>query len=1368
MAGREIMYSSDPTTKTLQQSSTSEVEESLTVNEGSFHGEIKTFKHRHVIRSPQIVITCPADSFRQTFVCSACTAGPACCADQSEENKEPFSVDQRMSLHDNGSDVASDSEGTRICSECGSTYSENSDWSSSCSENGQDPEPNTSPLKKFTSIDNLNEVNSESNTGSFSNPRSNSRNESQSSSSSTSENEDEDDEEIILVQIDRNLKNVVDNHIRSRKISLNLSDAESLEDSRFLSPVKEIPNSKESKILQRFLKQVETHPQEEDLDVILEIVGEEDEEPCNRSKVNIRECTEKFKDIYARKLKEIYHRKYRNSDFSSKTNGNFQNDVDLSNSEPDFIADKVVNRIVTPYSLSRVQSTPTESASKSDVNDYAISIKESTASVIDSQQSRENLKPLELMKPKPSLTSIEPNRTYSKIPNMELKSYRPKVDQELSGSKFVCKNQMMIDKLPEIRQFHPNNIDPKIPLEDRTYLKATSLINEIESCFKETAVLVEKSIGSNRAPTFVVRSDIETQKLHPNRCKQRDLYSPFQNGKENSRAEKQNYSSCQYDTSKNERVINDYQSIWNFGKSDLPSPVRCWESDSLQKGFFEGNKNEYHSVDGKHLQQQETMKSNIGDSVSVNKGYDSENLYANDESNSQPDFIAVDTGYSRLDNTEQIGGCTRKGNKFKHSNDEFNSQEEALKVDTDRIPRTLEESIDIFEMILGDRRSESRKSYDSGLSSSTLVLNSSKFLKENSIVSSERCSKYNSTNDLLCVSDDDYFDQTWTLGRNRNRFKSALHLGDIYKTRNKLSPPEGSSDIPSASKDGIKERSPETNIKEPDFQNSYKKFDSFDLFSDFDNHIEDNRTRRPGNLTAYRPEIVKYRNRLSKRESKSKYKTENMKLDSSLMNDDKTTKKLKRKLAPPLQNNQSLSQWRSEPDFGKLTFPSFGFQCSSSEEYYDKNYLTTSITTSLLKNSRFGEDATEQKKMNCEENGLHRKKTASSATENGSAGISSGTMGILNEQPLFAQVDELLKGLSESRVDSSSESDEGVVSDQSDVSEFNHSERIKCASVSEIIEAIDGSNGDKELEKNIEQIVHGINSIKEKHLGKKIEEELENYIRPKIELLRENINTNLRTSTSNSKSTKMRSLNSVNERKRSIERGAADLSEKIKKLAELPEIRDVITKMNHQSTKSLWKLQSRGPLPRYSRKEEYERQLAVRGIQRGSDHVDVTRTSTRSSSCFSFFEDPDSGDVSDLSDCHIGNSRSRKRELSPSDANALLDSQHNRNSFIMKMLHQNLRCYVITLAFLEKLLNGDVIHSEPSIGICSNFFDDFSSTKTEIKNSGFAALEKAMSMLPGISGYNATSCEQPIYDIGHQAFLQGLHRQHLVESQRNS
>lgn len=1235
------------------------VEESLLVNKGSFQGEIRTYKRRHVMSSPQIVITCPADNVVSNFVCRACRAGPACCADQDDTIRDSSAVGHSSVENCNGSqsEVESDySEGSVTCSECGSTFSSSSsnssDWSSaSSSDDDQDSLPDNAPrMKKFTSVCDLS-TDFSSSLGDGNAKGSNDRVLSSNSSSSNSSSSDDDEEEVIMVKIDKDLKDVVDNHIRSRKNSLDSSDSESCSDRRSPSPMKECRSSKESEILQKFLEQVETHPQEEDLDVILEIVGEEDEEPANRSKVNIRECTEKFKDIYARKLKQIYHRKYRLSESSD------ENDI-----------------------IKRIEPTMKDVSGNSNVS----KLKESFA------------------------TTSTPIFTSESSPQ----AYR--------------KDKTMIDKLPEIQQFHPNNIDPKIPMEDRTYLKATSLINEIETCFMETAFLVEKSIGSNKPSSYVLkserekRSSIDSSHLSDSLSISNAMSSGSSTSSTNEcNSEEANVSwgqdSIQYNLPQNQRVVNEYQTIWNSADTGAKPKTKM--------AFTQ-----------------------------------------------QPDSTAEHTRSS----------CEHDGRQFKAW------QRRSFRDKINRSPRTLEESIEIFEMMLGDRHSDSMKSHDSGLSSSTLVLDSSRFLKEQSVNKSPSGSpKYNSTNNLLdSFDDEDNYYLGGSLNRTKNQFKSSVTLRG--KTGSKMSR-NSTSDLDDSNYSAVDLQNLKSIENYLNFSNSYKSFEDLDAFSDSENNPHSN--------------IIENNERCSKSKTSTEIRTStpsekrwlNFKQRRRLLSERNDPDfKVNHHSNESSQDDNSLyhSKWKSEPDFGSLSYPHFGYQSSSTEHYYDQDYLTTSVTSSVLKNPP------KINQLSLEENVLSSTENATSTKEDFSLDVSGGTMGILNEQPLFAQVDELLKGLNESLVDNTSESDEGVVSDQSDSSDCNspsNTNKLDCQ-FKTVVERFN-ENDDEELDRNIEQIVRGINSIKEKHLGRKIEAELENFIRPKIELLRENLNSNMRNSNNIGPGSENSFAYNDEDRKLHLKKEAEDLSEKIKTLAELPEIREILSNMNYQPSGSVRRMKYNKECnaleqisqvsdelktlsfikedldysqssEHQSRRSDYEKRMTFRRYRQSVERTNFTKSSSRSSSCFSYFEEADSGGGSDFSDSQMNNydqPNGHMKDLSTESDEST--SEPNRNSFIMKMLHQNLRCYVITLAFLEKLLNGS--GNEQDISKTADLFDNFVKNESEISTVGFSALEKAVSIIPGMAEPEVTSSGaddfSAPFDIGHQAFLQGLHRKHELE-----
>lgn len=1287
----------------IENSCAKNIEECVIITKGSFKGEIRTSNRRHVLRSPEIVITCPADDFPTDEFCINCHSGPVCCFDEEETEDSSCTSEsgsETLTVKNINCDesLETNKQNRVCCCDCGTTISSHSDYSYCVSEDGlcsRNVRETIPSLKRFSSVDYLNRNFSSplESDNVFPQPIDHDQSDVVNNISGSSSEFNSDEEETIHVRIGEELKEVIDNHIKSRKKSTS-----SIESDYYLSDSSSDANynsrSKETEILQKFLEQVETHPQEEDLDVILEIVGEEDEEPYSRSRVNIRECTEKFKEIYSRKLKQIYHNKCHKSydnETSKFKNANKIKEIDVKPKEND-------------------SSSKTELFFEANNESYANEMNQ-------------------------FLTANENNSV-------------------------TKKERTMIDKLPEIRQFHPKNIDSKLPYQDGTYLKATSLINEIESCFMETAFLVEKSIGSNKPSSYVLKSERDaTNTCLCDSANEDDPSKLNQNANINSKKhefeEESKYDCLYYNKGKSDRLMNEYQYIWNSVENDIG---------------------------------QKEMNSREEDNATP----DSNEQYTNNAFLTTPNI-----DYKSQDISKEV--------ETNNNNDDILS--------ADHVPRSLEESIDIFEMILADRRKEHRKSYESELCSSALVLNATKYSQHNVRNDESNITKYKSSDDLLdstasvtsshqhwfdrrerCQNEDsnvqcsnEYTNHCSTKITDTPRYRSSSdiklletnHRNKIYKEKSFLSKFRGRSRNPNSS--------------------TYRRYDVFDSLTDDESYTHA-RTRHSCWWHDDEPEIVSKKNCLQterKEEEDDKEIQGCIKTDEngkdiketisceSYGNGNKYEKESQchKAVAASANDNKIFNKWKSESDISNRMYPVFGFQSSSTEEYYEKNDVKTSMTSTVHKN------VTKSAQQTMEENG-NENISLEEFRENQADDNRGETIAILSHQPLFAKVDEMLRGLVECRVDSiTSDSDEGVVSDQSEISDKNNNGiKTDCYSASQIFSTINGTDGDTELENNIIQIVRGINSISEKHLGEKIEEELGKIARPAMENLCDGFNLNIKKSINAFE----KQCSHLNFSKYSNK--TCSLSTEIKNVSKSPELEKYINYSNQKQNQRITTCKEASAMEEISRISDELKTLGIYDggtvpdvkvgteytelpiwLQRSSRRADYYRnqdhSSTspaqeqvtrqkRSSSCGSYFNDVDSGAASDDS-----NPPFEKAKNLPESDNVLPEiSQENvpaRNSFILKMLHENLRCYVITLAFLEKMLTEDV-------GYAGNETDSaLMITGVPDESTPLMKFETCdeVRVIPIPNPYSPPSDTESCWpaSTGHAAFLRGLQRKHRLE-----
>ena len=1187
----------------FKKTSSGKREFSLTINKSIYDSEVKTIKRQHVLQSPAIVITCPADTLPATAFCSRCNGGPVCCYDQSSD-EETTSSSSRSSCISKVSSHKSHSQ--LVCCDCGTSISNSSAYSTcSSDEEGSFYVSSNSNLKRFTSVGDLSRD--------FKTYQENQENEYFSSSSSTASS---DDEEVICVEIDEKLKEVVDEHLSSRKNS-SASSIDSLDDS-------DDSSSKESEILQRFLEQVEQHPQEEDLDVILEIVGEEDDEPCTRSLLNIRECSEKFKEIYAKKLKQIYHNK--NRDSRMKRYDELKKQVSGKTSVQSL-----------KYSDDHYENSHSDTSSCSEAFEDSLEVSSTTSSS----------------------------------------------ESEAKSEKTI------IDKLPEIRKFHPNCLDPKMSTENLTYLRATSLINEIESCFMETALLVEKSIGSNNPSPFILKKDWKEQcnnwkgKLHADNGCASDAFEENENKNQLDANDSNEFSSYQrekFNLHKNSRVLNEFQRI------------------------FEKKTNQTSGETNAEVSHEQTT-------------LDFEEEFLNPSENAMDH--SIETQSSSI-------FSTKEASSFNSSQNESSS-----------ISRTLEESIDMFDKILADRNKETVDS-STTFRSSYLVLNSDREFQKQ-LQSEAKQNKFKSTNDLSIDEWLDSFDK-YALNssnssiepKNKQSMKYCNADNNYFKSRNMQS-------LDYDSQIRVEERDTLTlprksRKKQNTYSSTYLKFDSIEMPTPYKYHFD-----TLGQLETNDKEMQSkdYDEKLLMRvqdQVKSFLKDPvNSKSETAFVDSLDSTSKISSHINES-ENSNGFSKWKSEPDFGRFSYPFFGLQSSFREEYYEKDYTTTSITTTVYNKS------SEPNVEPMVDNEINK-----SPKENFSLSVNNDeTIEILSQQPLFAQIDELLKGLEESRVDSiTSDTDEGVVSDQSDLSDQ--------AASTDMLDV--NSDHDKQLENDIKKIITGINCISEKHLGETIERELDSLLESqevakKLENCHKTeMSTQSNYETQSNDTILWSNVKKLDEYILKLDDEIANIDSGKDPLSEISRISQELKNIDHKhfdSSLPLLNLQKTllserkivgsGGNRRLSRKEHHEFQSNIWQTNQNTSKLVEGEKHQRSLSCSPYFLS---------SECKFPSTQDIDFEKAVQSCNLKTrsESAERRNSFILRTLHDNLRYYVITLAMLEKMLKGDQL-TEDDCGY---------------EEDTLLPLQQA-----AISDLNNLHQTSP-FDSGQKAFLLGLQRQHQLQ-----
>jgi len=155
---------------------------------------------------------------------------------------------------------------------------------------------------------------------------------------------------------------------------------------------------------------------------------------------------------------------------------------------------------------------------------------------------------------------------------------------------------------------------------------------------------------------------------------------------------------------------------------------------------------------------------------------------------------------------------------------------------------------------------------------------------------------------------------------------------------------------------------------------------------------------------------------------------------------------------------------------------------------------------------------------------------------------------------------------------------------------------------------------------------------------------------------------------------------------------------------------------------------------RISRRERFER------IQpQNVDPIVETSHTKRSSSCYSYFTNDEGLSLppSELTPKDARNLIPNHLEHEPND-----EEVSEKNSFILRTLHENLRYYVITLAFLEKMLKGNTSIDE----VCNALTKEPNEIHRNVVN----------------DVQNLSHIQSP-FEKGHRAFLQGLQRQHNLQ-----